>query len=178
MLTPDQALSVPKTQFAAFTTLGQHWLDCSERLAARQLRTGRAALTDCAALAQDLLAAQSPQQLLSVCQGAVAPMTEKAEAYCRSLYEIVAGAGASWSRLTGLQASEMQQQFGTVVEGALQHLPQESDSVATWFRQALASASTAMESVQKAALQAAEVADSNLQAITQPHAGKSPVSGG
>lgn len=176
MLNPDQALAVPKAQFTAIATLGQRWLDCSEQLAALQLRTGRAALTDCVALTRDLLAARSPEHLLSVCNGALAPLAEKTETYCRSLYEIVASAGASWGQCAGAQAAEMQQQFGAALEGALQHVPQESDGIAAWFRQAISGASAAVEAMQKTAMQAAEMTDGNLQAVTQ--GAKSPASGG
>ena len=174
MLTPDQSLSIPKAQFTALTAWGQHWLDCTEQLAELQLRTGRAALTDYAVFARELLDARSPEHLLSACQAAAVPMTEKTEAYCRSLYEIASSASASWSRFASEQTAEFQQQLGTALEGMHQNLPQDFSSAASLFRQAIASATAGMESAQKAAIQAAEVTDANVKAMTRSANRKTP----
>lgn len=178
MLTPDQAFSAQKAQFAALTALCQRWLDCTEQLAQLQLRTGKAALTDCAVFTRELLEVRSPEHLLSVCQAAAAPMAEKVEAYCRSLYEIASSSSASWSQFAGEQAVDAQQQFGAAIEGALQHIPQGSDNAAALLRQALSTMSSTVESVQKAAMQAAEVADANLKAVTRTSPKKGSGTGG
>jgi len=174
MLIPDQSLSIPKAQFTALTAWGQRWLDCTEQLAKLQLRTGRAALTDYAVFARELLDARSPEHLLSACQAAAAPMAEKAEAYCRSLYEIASSASASWSRLASEQTVEFQQQLGTALEGVHQNLPQDFSSAASLFRQTIASATAGMESVHKAAMQAAEVTDANVKAMARSGNRKAP----
>lgn len=172
MLIPDQALALPKAQIAALDTLSQRWLDCAEQLAQLQLRTGKAALTDCAAFTRELLEVRSPEHLLSVCQAAAVPMAEKAEAYCRSLYEIASNSSASWNQFAGEQAADLQRQIGAAIEGALQSIPQGSGNAAALVRETLSTASAAVESVQKAAMQAVELADTNLSAVTRGRARK------
>jgi phasin family protein len=174
MLTPEQALSVPKTQAVAIATLGQRWLDCAEQLTALQFKTGRSALHDCATFTRELLDARSPEHVLAVCQTAAQPLAEKADAYCRGVYEIVSNASASWGRFAGEQAVDAQKQFGAALEGALQNVPQGAGGAAAFVKQAISAATATMESVQKAAMQAAEVTDANVKAMARSGNRKAP----
>ncbi len=174
MLTPDQVLSVPKTQLATLAALGQRWLDGAEQLARLQLAASRDALTGHLDFTRELLDARSPEQLLSTCLAAAAPMATNTEAYCRSLYEIAASIGAEWSRLAGEQAADAQRQCNAALEGVLQGIPQGPGHAAAIVRQAISSATAAMESMQKAAMQAAEVTDANVKAMTRSANRKTP----
>ncbi len=177
MLNPDQALAVPKAQFTAIATLGQRWLDCSEQLAALQLRTGRNALSDCAAFIQELLEVRSPEQLLAICNATAGQMAAKSEAYGRSLQEIANSANTSWNQFFGEQATDAQKQIGTLIQSTLQNVPQDPDNAAALFRQAISTATTTIESLQKAAMQAVEVTDANLKAVTSTASRKTPGTG-
>lgn len=168
MLNPDQTLAFAKTQLAAFTTLGQHWLDCSEQLAALQLEAGKAALKDYAAFTHELMAVRSPEQLWSACSIASGPALEKADAYGRRLQEILGKAGAGWSQFSGAHAAEARQLFGALLESAGQNMPQVPDMGASLIRQWIATATASLESAQKAAMQLAEVTDANLKAVSRP----------
>ena len=166
MMNPDQPLALARNQLAAFTALGQCWLDCSEQLAALQLEAGKAALKDCANLTHELIAMRSPEQLWSACSIASGPALERAEACGRRLHEILGMAGAGWSQFTGLQAADIQQLFGLLLEGAGKSMPQDPGKAAALLGQWIAGATAGIESVQKASMQLAELTDANWKALS------------
>jgi hypothetical protein len=65
-------------------------------------------------------------------------------------------------------AADTQQLLDMLLESAGQSLPQDPRMGATLIRQWIATATASMESVQKAAMQLAEVADANWKTVSSP----------
>ena len=165
MLTLDQIVAAPKAQLMALARLSQQAIESVERLADLNLRVGKAALVDAGACAHELLAARNPQELLSVCGAAAQPWVEKLSDYGRSLYDIASRIGAELGKVANAQSAEAQKQFSTVVDSMLQNVPQGSEATVAAVRNAVSGASVALESVQKAVKQAADLTEANFNAL-------------
>jgi hypothetical protein len=70
------------------------------------------------------------------------------------------------TKITETQFAAVQSNFVTAVDGIVKNAPAGSESAAALMKSAIAAASNAMESVQKAAKQASDVAEANMQAMT------------
>ena len=74
------------------------------------------------------------------------------------------------------QVADAQKKFMSLVDSAVKNAPAGTENAVALVRSAVAAANNAFESVQKAAKQAADVAEANFQAVTthrrQGHAGR------
>ena len=70
------------------------------------------------------------------------------------------------SRVAEAQLANAQAKFATAVDGAVKNAPAGTESAAALVKSAIAAATNAMESVQKATKQAADVAEANFQTLT------------
>ena len=165
MLTLDQIVAAPKAQLAAMAKLSHQAIESLGLLADLNLKTGKAALVDSAACAHDLLAARNPQELLSVCGATAQPWIEKLAEYGRSLYDIASRVGAELGKVANTQTTEAQKQFSTVVDDMLKNAPQGSQATVAAVRNVVSGASVALESVQKAVKQAADLTEANFNAL-------------
>ncbi len=165
MLTIDQIAAAPKAQLAAIANLSQQAIKSAEQLADLNLRAGKALLTGSATCAHDLLAASSPQELLSVCASAVQPLIDQATDYGHSLYDIASKAGAELGKVANTQASNIQKQFSVLLDSALKNSPQGSEAAVVAIKNAVSSTSVAIETMQKAIKQASDLTETNFHAL-------------
>ena len=94
------------------------------------------------------------------------PAAEKAAAYGRYVYEIAASTGAEVSRVAEAQAAEAQAKFMAIVDTAVKNAPAGTENGVALIKSAVAAANNAIETAQKAAKQAAEVAEANFNAMS------------
>jgi hypothetical protein len=107
------------------------------------------------------------QELLALQASLVQPAAEKAAAYSRHLYDIAAATNAEVTKVAESQIADAQAKFAAAFDGAVKNAPAGTEGAAALVKSAMAAASNAYETVQKAAKQAADVADANFQAMTQ-----------
>ncbi len=93
------------------------------------------------------------------------PAAEKAAAYSRHVYDIAASTNADIGKLVEAQSADVQAKYMSVVDAAAKNAPAGSENAVALVRTAVAAANNAFETVQKAAKQAANVAESNFQAM-------------
>ena len=79
------------------------------------------------------------------------------------MYEIAASTGAEVSRVAEAQAAEAQAKFMAIVDTAVKNAPAGTENGVALIKSAVAAANNAIETAQKAAKQAAEVAEANFQ---------------
>jgi len=94
------------------------------------------------------------------------PNAEKALAYSKHVYDIMAGVQSEFAKLSEAQVAAQQQQMIDVVDQMSKSAPAGSESAIAMIKSSLATATSAYDSVSKAAKQAAEVAESNMTAAT------------
>ena len=95
------------------------------------------------------------------------PLAEKVVEYNRHLYEIATGTGSHFSHAAEGKVADVQKAFNAMLENAAKNSPAGSDAAVAAFKTAVAAGNNALESVQKAVKQAAEVAEANYKSLTE-----------
>lgn len=173
MLTQEQFAAAQKAQFDTLVGLTATSLEATEKLVALNLDVAKAALADASAQAQTVLSAKDVQSLFALQAELLQPSPEKASAYGRKLYDIVAGVQAEMSKVAEVGAADAQKKLAALVESAAKSAPAGSEQAVAMAKAAFAAANDAFGNAQKAAKQAAEVAEANIvkfSAATKPAA--------
>ena len=166
MLTAEQLLAAHKANVETLFDLTNKAFEGVEKLVELNLQVAKASLGEVAESAKATLAVKDAQELLALQAGLLQPAAEKAAAYSRHLYDIAAATNAEVSKVAEAQLADAQKKFITAVDGAVKNAPAGTESAAQLVKSAISAASNAYESVHKAAKQAADVAEANMQAMT------------
>jgi phasin family protein len=138
-----------------------------EKLVELNLTASRAALTESAAHAKAVLAVKDAQELVALQTSFIQPLAEKSAAYSRHIYDIAQGTSAELTKGFEGKAAEGQHAVQSYIESALKNAPAGSEQAVAFFKQAVTASNTAVESVQKAVKQATDMAESQLQTVTE-----------
>lgn len=135
-----------------------------EKLVDLNLKVVKATLDEVAQTSQQAIGVKDPQEAAAFATSLVQPGAEKAMAYSKHVYDIVAGVQVELAKLAENQIAESQQQVAEAVEQFSRNAPTGSESAVALLKSSLATANGAYDSLTKAAKQAVEVAESNLNA--------------
>jgi len=138
-----------------------------EKMVELNLTASRAALAESAAHAQAVMGVKDAQEFIALQTSFVQPLAEKSAAYSRHLYDIAQGTGAEFTKGLEGKAAEGQHAVQSYIESALKNAPAGSEQAVAFFKQAVTASNTAVESVQKAVKQAADLAESHIQTATE-----------
>ena len=166
MLTAEQLLAAHKTNLETLFGLTNKAFEGVEKLVELNLQVARTALNEAAETSQAALAVKDAQELLSLHTSLLQPVAEKAAAYSRHVYDIAAATGAEVTRVAESRLADTQASFMNLVDSAVKNAPAGTENAVALVKSALAATNNAYESVHKAAKQAAEIADANIQAMT------------
>lgn len=162
MFTPDQVIETQKKNLKTLNELSAKAFDGIEKLIDLNLQAAKAALADSQSHAQELLSVKDVQEFLALQASAVEPLTEKIAAYNRHLYDITTDVSGKFSKAVESKIAENQKEFSTIVEKAAKSAPAGSESAVAFVKNAVDAANSAFDSVQKAAKQAADIAEVNM----------------
>ncbi|NBD20977.1 TIGR01841 family phasin [Aquabacterium fontiphilum] len=166
MLTAEQLLAAQKANIATLFDLGQKAFEGVEKLVELNMQVAKTSMDEAAEHAKAVLAAKDPQELLALQAALLQPSAEKAAAYGRHLYDIASATSTEVGKLAEAQVTEAQKKFMSVVDNAVKNAPAGTENAVVLVKSAVAAANNAFDTVQKAAKQAADVAEANFQAIT------------
>lgn len=166
MLTAEQLLATQKANLDTLFTLSQKAFEGVEKLVELNLQTAKTTLEEVAEHTRAVMSVKDAQEFVALQSSLLQPSAEKAAAYSRHLYDIAASTGSEVGRVAESQAAEAQRKFMTVVDNAVKNAPAGTENAVVLVKSAVAAANNAFDSVQKAAKQAADVAEANFQAIT------------
>jgi phasin family protein len=166
MLTPEQVIAAQKANIETLFGLTNKAFEGVEKLVELNMQLAKTTLGEAAETTQSAMSVKDVQELLALQASLLQPAAEKAAAYSRHLYDIVASTNAEVGRLAESQTAEAQKKFAAAVDAAMKSAPAGSENAVALVKSAMAAANNAFESVQKAAKQAADVAEANFQAIT------------
>jgi len=93
-------------------------------------------------------------------------LAEKAAAYSRHLYDIASNTTTEFSKAVEGQTAEFQSKVVNLVDGAVKNAPAGSETVVAMYKSSMAAATNAYESMQKAVKQASDMAEANLNAVS------------
>lgn len=164
--TPDQVVAAQKAQLETVFGLTEKAVAGVEKLVELNLQVARASLSEAAGNVQAALSVKDAQQFVALQQSLLQPAAEKALAYGRQVYEIAATTNAEVAKVAESQLADAQKTLVSLVDGAVKNAPAGTEGAASFVKSAVAAANNAMESVQKVAKQAADVAEANFQAMS------------
>ena len=166
MLTPEQVVAAQKTGVETLFGLTAKAFEGVEKLIELNMQVAKTAMGESAANLKAALSAKDAQELLTLQASLLQPAAEKAAAYSRHLHDIPMSLNAELTRLIEEQAGETQRRFMDAVDEAAKNAPAGSESAVALVKSAVAAANNAYDGVNKAAKQAADVAEANFQALT------------
>ncbi len=165
MLTVEQILASQKANVETLMGLTSKAFEGVEKIIELNMSASKAALAESSDHAKALLSVKDAQELMALQQALFQPLAEKTAAYSRHLYDIASGSTAEFSKTVEGQAAAAQKKFMGLVDNAAKNAPAGSDAAVAVMKNAVAAASNALESVQKAVKQATDVAQSNFNAV-------------
>jgi len=165
-LTAEQMIAAHKANVEALFGLTQKAFEGVEKLVELNIQVAKASMVEAADSTKAALSVKDAQELMALQQTLLQPVAEKAAAYGRHVYEIAASTNAEVSKIAEEQLADMQKKYMAVVDSAVKNAPAGTENAVTLVKSAVAAANNAFESVQKAAKQAADVAEANFQAMT------------
>lgn len=166
MLTAEQVLAAQKANVQTLFGLTGKAFEGVEKLVELNLQVAKSALGEASDATSAALSVKDAQELLSLQASFLQPTAEKAAAYTRHVYDIAAATNAEVAKVAEAQVADAQKKFLGLVDSASKNAPAGTENAVALVRSAVAAANNAFESVQKAAKQAADVAEANFQAMT------------
>jgi phasin family protein len=167
MLTPEQFAATQKANVETLIGLAGKAFEGVESLVTLNLQTAKSALDDAAETSLAVLSAKDPQTLFTLQAGALQPSAEKASAYGRQVADIAATLKSEIEKVVGASAASAQGSFIELFDAAAKNAPAGSENGIALWKSAVATANNALESLQKAAQQATDVAEANYAAVTK-----------
>jgi phasin family protein len=164
--TPDQLVAAQKATVETFFGLSGKAFEGVEKLVELNMQATKAAMAEAAETTQAMLSVKDPQELFALQAGLMQPAAEKAAAYSRHVYEIVAGTNAEFTKAAEATVADSQKKVLSLVDNAVKNAPAGTENAVALVKSAVAAANNAYESMHKAAKQATEVAEANFQAMT------------
>jgi phasin family protein len=166
MLTAEQLMAAQKANVETLFGLTNKAFEGVERLVELNLQMAKTALGEAGDTARAVMSVKDAQELVALQASLLQPTAEKAAAYSRHVYDIAASTNAEVTKAVEAQLGDAQKKFMGMVDSASKNAPAGSETAVALMRSAVAAANNAFESVQKAAKQATDVAEANLQALT------------
>jgi phasin family protein len=164
--TADQFVAAQKANLETLFGLTTKAFEGVEKLVELNLQVAKTTLTEVADTAQAALSVKDAQELLNLQASLLQPTAEKAAAYSRHVYDILAGTNAEVTKAAEATMAEGQKKVLALVDSAVKNAPAGTESAVALVKSAVAAANNAYESVNKAAKQASEVAEANFTALT------------
>ena len=166
LFTADQFVAAQKAGVETLFGLTSKAFESVEKLVELNLQVAKTSLSEAADTTTAALSVKDAQELLALQAGLLQPAAEKAAAYSRHLYDILAGASAEFTKTAEANLADNQKKVLALVDNAVKNAPAGTESAVALVKSAVAAANNAYESAQKAAKQATEVAEANFTAMT------------
>lgn len=163
---PERALASQKALFDTFVAAQNTAFAGFEKLIDLHVKVAKATFDEVTLKAQEAFELKDGQEALAFTASLAQPNAEKALAYSKHVYDIMTGVQGEFTKLGEARIAEHQAQIADVVDQMSKNAPAGSESVLALVKSSLATATSAYDSVSKAAKQAAEVAESNITAAT------------
>jgi len=166
LFTADQFVAAQKAGVETLFGMTTKAFESIEKLVELNLQVAKTSLTEVAETTTAALSVKDAQELLALQAGLLQPAAEKAAAYSRHLYDIMAGASAEFTKNAEVNMADSQKKVLALVDNAVKNAPAGTESAVALVKSAVAAANNAYETAHKAAKQATEVAEANFTAMT------------
>lgn len=163
---PQQVFASHKASLDNFLAIQGTFFGGFEKLVDLNLKVIKATLDEVAQKSQQAIEVRDAQEALAFSSALVQPNAEKALAYSKHVYDILAGVQGDLTKLTEEQIAQGQQQVSEAIDQISKNAPTGSEAALALLKSSVATANSAFDSVSKAARQAADAAESNINAAT------------
>jgi phasin family protein len=164
--TAEQMMAAHKANLETLFGLTHKAFEGVEKLVELNMQVAKTTLAETAEHTQAALSVKDVQELLALQAAMLQPTAEKAAAYSRHVYDILAGTNAEVTKVAEATVADSQKKVLALVDNAVKNAPAGTENAVALVKSAVAAANNAFESVHKASKQAAEVAEANFQAMT------------
>jgi phasin family protein len=164
--TAEQMMAAHKANLETLFGLTHKAFEGVEKLVELNMQVAKTTLAETAEHTQAALSVKDAQELMALQAAMLQPSAEKAAAYSRHVYDILAGTNAEVTKVAEATVADSQKKVLALVDNAVKNAPAGTENAVALVKSAVAAANNAFESVHKASKQAAEVAEANFQAMT------------
>lgn len=164
---PEDFAAAQKASIETFFALTNKAFESIVQLTDLNIATAKEVLEQAASTSDKALSAKDPQAFLSTASGAAQPAAEKALAYSKKLYEITSTAQTELNKFVEAQVAHNNKQVAEWIDVASKNAPQGSEAIVSIIKSSIASANSAYDTLNKAAKQAVELAESNVDKVVK-----------
>jgi phasin family protein len=157
----EQIAAVQAASLDIWVGLTNKTLDGFERLVKLNLQTMKSTLANAQENVRKACAAKDAAELLTLQAGLWQPAIEQAQAYRQQLADIAAATRADFAKVAEAQYEASKCKMQEVIENATKEAPPGSEAAVAAWQSALSATTTLCETMQQAAKQATEIAESN-----------------
>ena len=161
---PQQVINSQKAAIDALVSVQGSVFAGFEKLVDLNLKVMKATLDEVSAKSQTVVGIKDAQEAVAMSSNLLQPAAEKAMAYGKHVYDIVASVQADLAKLSESHLAEGKKNVSDAIEQFSKNAPAGSESVVAMIKSSMAQANTAYDQVTKAAKQAAETAEKNMTA--------------
>ena len=161
---PQQVLNSQKAAIDALVSVQGSVFAGFEKLVDLNLKVMKATLDEVSEKSQTVVGIKDAQDAVALSSNLLQPAAEKAMAYGKHVYDIVASVQADLAKLSESHLAEGKKNVSDAIEQFSKNAPAGSESVVAMIKSSMAQANTAYDQVTKAAKQAAETAEKNMTA--------------
>jgi len=130
------------------------------------VKIAKAVFADSVKHAKTVVAAKDVQELTEIQTTSVQPSTEKAAAYGRTIYSVVAETQAELSKFFEVRFADANKNLTSALDKAVKSAPAGSDVAVAAVKSALAAANQAYDAFSKATKQVTEATEATMSAAT------------
>ncbi len=164
-LTPEQIVAANKSNLETLVGLTSKAFAGVEQLIELNMAAAKSALSDSHTNTQTVMSVKDAQELLSLQASMFQPLAEKMVTYNRHLYDIATASGQEMGEAVESQLAKSQKMYQDLFDNMAKNAPAGSESAVAAFKTAVSAGTNALESVQKAVKQAADMVDSNVKTM-------------
>ncbi len=166
-VTPEQITAANKTNVETALSIAATQFSAMEKLVGLQTAMLKSIFEDSMNNARTLAGAKDVQEFVTIQQTLAQPAVEKCVSYSKSVYAIAVETNTELSKFAEAKASELNQNFVTLLDKASKNAPAGSDVGVAAVKSMLSAANSAYDTFSKAAKQATEMAEANATAATE-----------
>ncbi|TDR33179.1 phasin family protein [Hydromonas duriensis] len=160
---PEDFAAAQKASIETFFAITNKAFESIVKLTDLNIATAKDALAQAAELSEKALSAKDAQAFVAIASGTAQPTAEKALVYSKKVYEISTSAQAELNKFVEAQVAHNNKQVAQWIDDASKNAPQGSETALAFVKSAVANANSAYDSLSKAAKQAVEMAEANVE---------------
>ena len=163
---PQKIAAVHRAGADTFLSLANASFESIERLTNLNMTAFRSAIEDSLTTTREILGANDAKEALALQASMAKPGVERAVAYSRSIYDISTRTNEEISKLLEDNIADMQAKIGSYLEKTAKAAPLGSEVAVAAIQSAFVGANSVYQNLSKAAKQAGQMAQSNIEAAT------------